>query len=101
MCEGFLCQISLSLSLQVLFSVVGFSYLLIEVQIYLVEVCCVEELVSWFENQVFWYEGVNVVGLFNFSQVYWEWGMVEFEVNCDYYGLVCFDDINFQMSIQG
>ncbi len=99
--EGFLRETSSSSEALISSSAAGLTTSITEAQSYTLEARRAEEIASRLENQASWYESVNAAGTLNLSQAYREWGMAEIDANRDYYGQARFDDIDFQMSVQG
>ena len=99
--DGFIRTVSQSSSSSVSSSASGLSSSLTEAQSYTVEARRAEEIASRLEDQASWFAGRSASGSLNLSQAYREWGLAEMDANRDYYGNARFDDVSFQLGIQG
>jgi conjugal transfer mating pair stabilization protein TraG len=74
---------------------------LTEAQSYTREARRAEEIANRLEKQASYFAGHSAAGTLNLSQAYREWGLSEMENNRDFYGNVRFDDVAFQLSVEG
>ncbi|ASJ91991.1 conjugal transfer protein TraG N-terminal domain-containing protein [Porphyrobacter sp. CACIAM 03H1] len=99
--DGFVRSVSTSSSSSVSSTASGLNASLTEAQSYTVEARQAEELANRLENQASFFEGDSAAGNLNLSQAYRDWGLAEIEGNRDFYGSARFDDIAFQLSLEG
>ncbi|MDG5971585.1 hypothetical protein JAGODDHD_02337 [Sphingomonas paucimobilis] len=99
--DGFVRSVSTSSSSSISSTASGMNASLTEAQSFTIEARRAEELANRLESQASFFEGNSAAGSLNLSQAYREWGLAEIESNRDFYGTARFDDVTFQLSLEG